>query len=169
MSEPIPETTTTTTVSPLNGRFHELQEHLETLLACAVSTLSDVPQRAFVAPGEEVAWDCEQVWVRVVGIAPRYSQTRQATATVCGPVGWTVRVGVGAIRCVAGMNDQGTPPNSAQVNADGASMTQDMLELMKAIECCDQPAPLQIDQWLPLGPAGGYAGGEWQVTLTFLT
>lgn len=157
---------------PLTGRLIDLQRLLAAILECAVDTLTDVPQRAFVAPGQEVAWDCDQVWVRVVSVEPRYptsSDSRYATsATNCGPNAWDVTIGVGTIRCVAVMDDQGRPPSSGAVTENGHEMTRDMLELMVAIQCCALPVPLRIGSWVPQGPEGGYAGGEWTVSLTLL-
>ena len=157
---------------PLTGRLYDLQRLLAAVVECAVDGLTDAPERAFVAPGQEVAWDCDQVWVRVLTVEPRYptsSNVRGATqAPNCGPNAWDVSIGVGAIRCVAVMDDQGSPPSSEVVTENGHEMTRDMLELLVAIQCCALPVPLRIGSWAPQGPMGGYAGGEWTVSLTLL-
>lgn len=144
------------------------QTVMEQLLDCAVAELTDPPSRAFTTTGE-VVWDCEQVWVRAISVIPNYAVSREKTPTItpCGPISWSVNLGVGVIRCVAGMNDQGVPPSGAQTMADGAEAVADMLALLRGLACCDIDEPQRLGAWNAQGPEGGFSGGEWELTLVF--
>jgi hypothetical protein len=144
---------------------------LQILLSCATAALDPAPARAFVAPGQMVAFDdcCDgQVWTRLVALEPQQASKLGATVGQ-GPCGqlWAVTVGVGVLRCAAGMTDQGTPPTAAAMTADAVQMAADLNALADAIYCClaeQLPAvsrQFRLSRWDPIGPDGGCVGGEW--------
>lgn len=146
---------------------------MDAVLQCAQQALTDCNRPpvglAFVAPGIDIADDdcCNgQLWVRLINAAP-YGDAAQIQA--CGPSTLAVTLGVGIKRCVKGMDDQGIPPTSTEMTADGHAMTADMSALLQSLMCCAKTATKasfsRIGSWTPRGPLGQCAGGEWQITL----
>lgn len=135
----------------------------------AVATLDPVPERVIVyQPGEEVAWDecCDgQLWGRVVSVDPGPIQPK-ANGLPCGIPWWSVTLGLGILRCVAVVNDKGTPPSAAKITEDGAQMLADLATLQEVVACTGKTAT--VVSWTPLGPQGGCAGGEWVFTVRIM-
>jgi hypothetical protein len=115
-----------------------------------------------IQPGAEVAWDesCGggQLWGRVVTIAPA-TGTQPRSSAPCGVLYWNVVMAVGLIRCVAGLKSDGSPPSPSELSADGLQMVRDLQAIQQVILC--HPQVSAITNWLPSGPQGAYAGGEW--------
>ena len=132
------------------------------------------PGRAFIQPGAEVSWDdcCQgggQLSIRLISLVPAGT----AAISPCPPAGWTATVGLSLIRCVAGLDDAGRVPTAEQLSADGADVLADMTALERALNCrvreLDSVERMSIIQWLPQGPEGGCAGGEWQFMISVLS
>lgn len=138
---------------------------LDQYLECAVESLTVPVTRALVQVGSEVAHDdcCGgQVWVRVLSINPVYPGTAPAN---CAPIYYNVILAMGIVRCAATVDDNGVAPSAATITAEAHQMTQDMHDLMQAIQCCP-PKPMPVmGGWSPTGPLGGCAGGEWTFTI----
>lgn len=128
---------------------------------------------AFLAPGNTVAWDncCDgeegggQLWVRVVSDVPRPQPTQPCLITSVA-----TRVGVGIVRCVHGLDNDGNPPTADEQSADTLQITEDADITFWGIQAWEPfkrmvPKSLVVEQGLPLGPEGYCAGWEW--TLTF--
>lgn len=135
---------------------------LSDIVAQAVTALSPTPDRiVYVAPGQEVAWDdcCGgQLTGRVVSIAP-HTGTQPRSVAPCGVLYWDVLLAVGILRCVAVVDDAGTAPPANQLTADGLQMMADAQAIQQVILCHDRV--VQINAWVPQGPGGACAGGEW--------
>jgi hypothetical protein len=120
----------------------------------------------YIQPGAEVAWDeaCGggQLWGRVVTIAPGVG-TQARSSAPCGVLYWNVVLAVGLIRCVAGLKSDGSPPSPSELTADGWQMTRDLQAIQQVILCHDSVSAIQ--NWLPSGTSGAYAGGEWLFTV----
>lgn len=128
----------------------------------------DVPERVHLQPGAQVAWDggCGQLWVRLLPIRPNI--VRGVRPPKCGPHEWSVSLAVGVLRCVQALGDDGTLPAVEQMNGEALQMVDDMETLQHALQNLMLPwqaKEVTLDQWTPLGPQGGLAGGEW--TLSF--
>jgi hypothetical protein len=143
-------------------------------LDCAAGALNPPAGRAALYPGGQVAWDqcdCDgQVWVRLISLVPSggpISERGRNLTTPCGVLMWTATLGVGVVRCVTSLDSQGNPPTAAELTADTVQMTADLADLAAALQCClaEQVNKLTMVRWDPLGPDGGCAGGEWQVTV----
>ena len=142
-----------------------LTDELEALLASALDELAyDPPALAFLAPGQNVAWDeccAGQLWVRVLYMHPvnPLPQKVLSTAANC-PYPLGAKIGLGIIRCQSGLErlDEGTFPTEANLTDDAERMLCDAAALFRALQC-DQD--LLVDMWTPLGPQGGCYGGEW--------
>lgn len=146
----------------------------EKLLACAVTQLeavgAPVPDRRFIAPGLEVAWDdcCDgQLWVRIIKVHPVNPFPTKVLATVPCPYPMGANLGLGILRCGSGLGQLDQPeaaPTIADLTGDARQMTCDMAALSAAIDCCYDrigDGETTSDQWSPLGPGGGCYGGEW--------
>lgn len=145
-----------------------LYEHTYEVLRVARNALDPLPGRAFLNPGGPVPWDscCEgQVWVRIISITPVLPRNAGPASSSC-PVGWRLVLGVGALRCVEVVRDDGTPPTAREVTDDAQQMMEDAANLLNALTCSD--LDLALGQWGPVGADGGCAGGEVQVTSTLM-
>jgi len=124
-----------------------------------------------VVPGNTVSWDncCAasegggQLWVRLVSLLPQPQGSQP-----CDVHALQARVGVGVVRCMHGVDEEGFP-TAAEMTEDTLGMTRDADILLDAIRDWSFPvAPpktLRIEQGLPLGPQGYCGGFEW--TLVF--
>lgn len=141
---------------------------LTVALACVADVLDPPVGRAVLAPGSAVAWDdcCDgQVWVRLISLVPKPDPT--GLSTPCGPSIWVATLGIGVVRCVATVDDQGYAPPASALITDTLQMTADMTALSEAIQCClaPQTGKTSMLRWEPSGPEGGCAGGEWTITV----
>lgn len=124
----------------------------------------------FLAPGEQVAWDncCEdgggggQLWVRCVQVVPGWPN-RDAEQK-CGVRLATAVLGVGVIRCAHTLDDQGNPPTAEEMTGDATRIMEDMEDMFSGISSNFEFVH-KLGQWIPLGPDGGCAGGEWTVNV----
>lgn len=136
-------------------------EVLDDLLAAATYAITDPPSRSFVGTGPAMAWDCEQLTVRTGESTPLY----QPTNSTC-MYGMDVDLHVQVIRCIPTVDDNGQPPSEAQLEEAGHMINQDARELFDGLQDWTPPLPgghVRLVNWFPLGPEGGYAGGEWTV------
>lgn len=138
----------------------------ETLKAVldAITLPVSKPKRRVLVPGNEVVWDdcCDgQLAMKVISIVPK-GDPKCIT-------GWDATLGLSLIACVATVNDRGQAPSAAQINADGLRQLTMMEELRDALQEIPETVKpvlrLTLLSWLPQGPQGGCAGGEWQVRL----
>lgn len=146
----------------------------EELLTCVQTTLETASpgasaMRYDIRHGTVATWDscCEQVegdgqaWIRVGRVFPTTGGLAQdRTLTECPPA-LAAEMDVGAVRCIGTVQDGGTPPSG--ITDDALKTTRDIALLLRAAVCC-YTGLLRPDQWTPLGPQGGCAGGVWQVT-----
>lgn len=146
------------------------------LLAAAQAEAFPAPGRVSLYPGAEVVWDdcCDgQLWLRVLEVTPaglgQQQSVGQSLVQPCGVPAWTALYGLGLVRCVSALDDQGNAPASSQLTEDTLQGNADRASLLRAITCTI-PAfveKITIVNWLPLGPEGGCAGGEWQFKAQF--
>lgn len=122
-----------------------------------------------LVPGDNVPddWcDCEGLaYVRVITQVPNGQQPN------CPPISITATLGVGIIRCAAVLDEQGNPPPDSVLNDEALAMSQDAATIYGALVCCSPSlveaklinrAPT-IGPWVPQGPLGGCARGEWSI------
>ena len=125
-----------------------------------------------LAPGNTVSWDncCEdggQLWVRVVSALPQ----PQGSQT-CDITDLQVRAGLGVVRCMHGLSDDGFP-TADQMTQDTLDMTRDADILRQAIKRWEHPTTvigktIRVEQGLPQGPQGLCGGWEWTLTFRLL-
>jgi len=143
---------------------------LSELLGCAEAALDPPVARAYIAPGNTVAWDdcCNgQVWVRLLFLESLALAKMGAThMDPCGLV-WTATFGIGVLRCSSTIDDRGEIASADALSNEALQMLADEAALCQAIYCCNV-APLnryELTRWDPLGPEGGCVGGEWTMTM----
>lgn len=145
---------------------------LAELLDLVAPALDPMPARRFVAAGTEVAWDecCEgQLWARVVEMV-RPEQASLARPKLgsrpgepCGDV-FTIRVGIGVIRCAATFDSNGKPPKADTLSTEAFQVYVDQAAISQALQALGKAGLVQ-DRWEPLGPDGGCVGGEWTIIM----
>lgn len=156
-----------------------LHDFASGLLDCAVVTLDEAgfpACKAFLAPGPLPAMDdcCEcqnggegSLWVSYVSsqaVNPFYGQP-------CGRQ-FTVTFRIGLTRCAHTLNDNGSPPSAAELDADAAKIYRDRRLLLKAVTCCwaDEVFDLDPGEWAigagdVLPTQGGCLGQTLEVLL----
>lgn len=148
---------------------------IQSLLTAAEAQLDDCERPVglvSIVPGNTVSWDncCDasdgggQLWARVISALPQ-PQGSQA----CDITDLQVRVGVGVVRCMHGVDEEGFP-TAEEMTSDTLGMTRDADILLNAIRSWDNPLTvvtktIRVEQGVPLGPQG-YCGG-WEWTLVF--
>lgn len=149
----------------------DLSALLDDLLAAASTALIDAGQSAAheVIVLGDVAWDDRcggYLYVRLAGSVPLGGNHRCAVPLVSH----TIYVGV--LRCVEVVSDDGTPPSTQTITNEAMIGIADQGALRKMLTCDFDWAPYGNDKkfigWSPLGPDGGYAGGEWQIEVRLI-
>lgn len=111
-----------------------------------------------------------QAWVRVLSIFPSSTFPARTTALPkCGAaLMYAVELEVGTYRCVATIDDDGTPPTCEQTTRD-VEVQLDDAAAMRAAACCfrdqDGGRTLVVGEWRAIPPSGGCAGGSMSVTV----
>jgi hypothetical protein len=143
---------------PLPADAPQLSDVCANLLVFASELLDPAPGAAVLWPGNEVSWDIPDgglLYCRVI------SQLPQGDASC--PSFTRANLGLGVIRCVATMNNDGGPPPWAERTEDALQCWADSRALLEAIGNLPREFRVQGSQWTALGPEGGVAGGEWNV------
>jgi hypothetical protein len=128
-----------------------------------------------LVPGNTVSWDncCSasdgggQLWARIVSALPN-PQGGQP----CDITDLQVRMGIGAVRCMHGVDEEGFP-TAEEMTADTLGMTKDADLMLQGIRTWQNPVTvptktIRVEQGLPLGPAGYCGGWEWTVMFRLL-
>lgn len=120
--------------------------------------LDPEPLSSVIAPGAEVSWDvCDpgMVYVRFVRMAAN-------SVVNCGIDYMRTTLAVGVLRCVNTMQEDGSAPPDSVLTGYSEQMLQDAVDSRDAIlEAIDRCHRVSSISWLPQGPQGGVAGGEW--------
>jgi hypothetical protein len=141
-----------------------------------------LPDRRLLLGGDPAlaAWDCEQLTVGMQGVGNGQSDDTAATAPQLG-AGTSVFntrhviFEVTLLRCVAVVDDDGTPPPVAVLYAEGERAFRDAGMLSQALteiasrvrqKLLEPGGIARVGQILPIGPDGGFGGhvGLFQVT-----
>ena len=117
-----------------------------------------------LSPGSSVVWDdcCNgEVWVRLISMTPNTPSPGTPLSDV------TVTAAVGVVRCLHGMEDDGSPPTASEMTEDTLGQLADADALLAALVDL-VPGPntrnLTVTSGLPLGPQGYCGGFEWTFT-----
>jgi len=143
---------------PLPSSVPQLSDVAANLLTFASELLDPAPGAAVLWPGNEVSWDVPDgglLWVRVISQLPQ-GEVRCPTFT-------RANLGLGVLRCVATMDNDGGPPKWAERTEDALQCWADSAVLFEAVQNLPKEFVAAGPQWLALGPEGGVAGGEWTI------
>ena len=141
---------------------------MRAVLNAVLDKLDPAPDRAYLLnSGDDFAvYDCcddGAVWVRLAGIRP--AGTAASGAVLACPAGFVATRGVGVVRCVQAMQEDGASPESATLTAEAEQAFADMLAVEQAIRCTlpKRTPTVGTLRWAPMTPEGGCGGGEWTV------
>ncbi|MBP2703524.1 hypothetical protein JOL79_06890 [Microbispora sp. RL4-1S] len=156
----------------------------EALLACLCAELDDTVAGPVcvccLAPGPEPADCCTcpggegRAWVRVTRIFPtsaRFPLPAVDPGRCATDGSYAVELELGVYRCVATIDDDGTPPSCDQRTADAVKLLDDAAAMRRAVSCCFPRTELGrgravvVGEWRPIAPEGGCAGGALLVTV----
>jgi hypothetical protein len=152
-----------------------LSDLLEDVLAAVVDRFEACGAPGFCRAGlvgGNVSWDdcCEcgpgegQLWVRLIEWIPDPDVERVGPVAGCDQPG-VAMVGVGALRCVPVLNENGSPP-SAEEEALAARKIHLDAQLIRSGVLCGIEEREWIG-WAPLGYEGGCGGGEHIFSIPF--
>lgn len=149
------------------GKLYTVARQVLTVVSGGLSAAGrPAPSRQYVADGNLVAWDCEQLVVAVDS-----TQGHQGNVAVedLGPAfamaPRAATLGVWLLRSAPMLDDEGTPPAAAEIDANAEIVLADpmvMLWYLWHAHERDELAPckgLSFQRWQALGPMGGLTGG----------
>lgn len=149
------------------------------LCANLVNTIGGPPGRCCALPGSAVVLDdcCDgTAWVRMERVdtipAGTSSIDRPASSwggQPCGPNLVRIVLGIGVMRCAAGLDEAGVPPTCERLEWEMQRWLSDMDAIYRTAACCEADVDVfAVDPLVmaPLGPAGGCVGGELTVAYT---
>jgi hypothetical protein len=141
----------------------------------------ELPDRQCVVAGEPraFAWDCEQLTVSLQGIGwgPAVSATANTPRTGSPASVMSTRhvvLAVTLVRCTPQMEDDGTPPPAAELDAAGRLFMRDAGLLSQAIvtyvsratQRLDRVASVEAGIVEPIGPTSTHHGLEAVLSIT---
>lgn len=151
-------------MSSLTSLLEDLQACTESALAAAGQGLSE----SAIVNGD-IPWDnrCPGwFFVRNGAAAPQGGDHR------CSVPMLTHSIYIGVLRCVSVIDDNGVAPSTQTMTAEAMDAIADSEAILALLNCDFNWAPYggnrKIIGWTPLGPSGGYAGGEWQVDVRLI-
>jgi hypothetical protein len=90
----------------------------------------------------------------------------------CRAIGWAADLVMTVYRCVPVPDEDGTPPDCAELEAATAKILDDAQAMLSTVICCDwnvDPSRGLVrmvpGQWSPLPSRGGCGGGTMTVTV----
>lgn len=124
-----------------------------------------IPEVNYLAPGNEIVWDCEQFTMHMTRIIGGYpgidSPVPQPHAIYMNSVEFFATM----VRCIPTPNDNADRPDDAEVAIAAQGLMNDARAIRRAFEMIDQEhlvvprnVPTSVGQVTSIGPQGGYAG-----------
>lgn len=144
---------------------------LDTVSAGLTAAGAEAPARQYVADGNLVAWDCEQL---VVAVASTYSHQGDVASEFAGVMAMVPRAAdleVWLVRCCPTPDDDGEPPSADDIDASAAVVLADPMVIVeclwKAYEAGDLASckGLVFRRWQAVGPSGGLTGGVMRLSV----
>lgn len=133
------------------------------------------PTRQYVADGNLVAWDCEQLCVSVedthsiVGNPAAESQDPDLAMAMRAAT-----IGIWLVRCCPMMDDDGEPPTADAIDASAQVVLADPQIMVDALWNAQQAGQLAtcrglaFQRWTAVGPQGGLTGGVLRIAVALL-
>lgn len=124
-----------------------------------------LPEIQYVAPGNEVAYDCELLTVHLVRILSNYQGTDTTFPSPYALLVNSAEFNVTMARCVPVLDEQGNLPPMSELSDSAGGLMRDARAMRRAMEqvvqFCDV-APRNVPQTVgavqTVGPQGGMAG-----------
>jgi hypothetical protein len=153
-------------VQPFRNNPEEALDFIGAILSDIVKqvdvALEPRPSRVVhVNAGYQVPWDdiCPgQLAGRVLTITP-FTGKGGATSHPCGITEYIATLGVGLVRCVSVVNDDGIIPSADEMLRDGLQQTRDLANMLRVIQC--HPEVRTIGAFTPSAVRGGAVEIEW--------
>lgn len=152
---------------PAHDRLYGIaRQILDTASAGLTAAGLTAPERQYVADGNMVAWDCEQL---VVAIVATYShegnvaQETQMPAFAMAPRAAEVEVWLA--RCAPTMDEDGTPAAAEAIDASAGVVLADPMVILDCLWRAHAAGNLAsckglvFRRWQAVGPSGGLTGG----------
>lgn len=161
----------------VSGNEDRLTDALLRFLTCMGAAVPDVCSYGLTIGEQYVPFDpdpeddceliedempCEQLWVRVTGVAPEIKESfggGACTATL------NIGIEVGILRCFAA-RDNGEAPTATETMLAALKAMDDMQALYCGIMNCAVWDSVTVGEWHPEGPLGMQHGGTWSLTAT---
>lgn len=127
-----------------------------------------------IYPGSDVSWEycgqcsrgtCGMGFVQLLGAYPSSTfPNQQEEATCRAPLAFQLTVG--SMRCLPVAEEDGSLPSEGDLLAPALAVNDDMLALLRAVDCCMKGNGLHdVGEYQTIGPQGGCVGGAWTVTV----
>lgn len=137
---------------------HLVQVSVDALDAAGRPVARVVPIAAGTAP----AWDecCDGfLYSQIVNIAPGADPNAPVGNIRCGVHFWIVTAAITIVRCVSTIDDGQNAPTPETLDAEGAAILDDAIEIQQALYCADGIRQITIGQ--PQQEQGGCVGFQW--------
>jgi hypothetical protein len=123
-----------------------------------------LPSVQYLAPGAEVAFDCEQLTVSLTRIISNFGGADTPFPHPSALLMSSAEFFVTLVRCVPTFDDNGNPPPSSAMSDAAGVIMQDARALRRSLEKIDQAhkivprnVPVTIGELRTIGPSGGFA------------
>lgn len=131
-----------------------------------------VPDRVYVAPALDLAFDCEQLTVHLARIISNFQgQDTPYPVVTHAKLRKSAELFVTLVRCVPVMNDDGSPPSVDALQAAAGVQVNDMSCLRRAVEQIEHQhlllpinVPATVGPAQSIGPLGGLAASQVMYT-----
>lgn len=131
-----------------------------------------IPDRVYVAPALDIAFDCEQLTVHLARIISNFQGGDTPYPVVThAKQRKSAELFVTLVRCVPTMNDDGTPPSVGDLQASAEVLVNDMFCLRRAVEQIEHQhlllpinVPATVGPAQSMGPSGGVAAAQVMYT-----
>jgi hypothetical protein len=135
-----------------------------------------IPERVYVAPGLDVAFDCEQLTVHLSRIISNFQGADTPYPVITHAIiRKSAEYYITLCRCVPSMNDDGSAPSPESLSAAANVVMGDMMGLRKAIETIEHQhllvprnVPVTLGQANTIGPLGGIATSQIMYSLELI-
>lgn len=145
---------------------NKVEPALRYLVQLSVDALDDVgrkPERVVpIAAGTAPAWDecCGGfLYSQIINITPGVDTNAPAGNIRCGVHFWIVTAAITIVRCVATVDDGQNVPSVETLDAEGAAILDDAIQIQQALYCADGIRQITIGQ--PQQEQGGCVGFQW--------
>lgn len=124
-----------------------------------------VPDLVYIAPGNEVAWDCEQLTLNLNRVLGNYEGADTPFPTQHALLMNSAEFIATIIRCIPVRDEGGGMPSAQEMSDAAGVLIRDARAIRRSFEIIDQHhlvvprnVPLTVGPVNTVGPMGGYAG-----------